>query len=64
MIDEIKNYETESNLGGDIIHQKKLIENEFEEQVEQMRKVKKNMGIIQENLMGNNFDNYENKNNL
>jgi len=47
-----------------------LIENEFEEQVEQMRKVKQNIGIIQNNLMrnNNNYDsgfnrNYNNSNN-
>ena len=65
MIDEIKNFENEenNNNGEDIIQQKKLIENEFEEQVEQMRKVKHNMGIIQQNLMGKNYDGYNNINN-
>jgi hypothetical protein len=68
MIDEIKNFENEeinnnNNIGGDILQQKKLIENEFEEQVEQMRKVKQNIGIIQQNLMGKKFDGFNNINN-
>ena len=37
--------------------------NEFEEQVEQMRKVKQNIGIIQQNLMGKKFDGFNNINN-
>ena len=65
MIDDINNFETESNIGGgEIIEQKKLIENEFEEQIEQMRKVKINIGIIQENMIGSNLNNYEKNNNL
>lgn len=53
MVEEIKAFETESNIGENILNQKKIIENEFEEQMEQMQKVRKNMNLIQENFMGN-----------